>query len=248
MRTWVLLRGWAREARHWGPFPELLGAAFPDARIVALDLPGNGRFHGRPSPCSVAAMAAHSHNALREIGVAPPYSLLGLSLGGMVALEWMASHPAQIAAGVLLNTSARPFCSLAARLHPRNYMRLLRLLLERDAVRREAGILQLTSAAPGTHPDLPATWAGYARERPVSRASVLRQLYAAATCRAPVRPTVPLFVLASRGDRLVDCACSLALARRWNAALALHPSAGHDLTLDAGEWVASEIAAWIRRT
>ena len=34
--TWVLLRGLMREARHWGEFPALFGAAFPGAAIVTV--------------------------------------------------------------------------------------------------------------------------------------------------------------------------------------------------------------------
>jgi pimeloyl-ACP methyl ester carboxylesterase len=82
----------------------------------------------------------------------------------------------------------------------------------------------------------------------VSRGNVLRQLVAAALYRAPdARPPVPILVLASRGDRLVDAACSVNLARRWNAPIALHPTAGHDLTFDEGPWVASQVQQWLRR-
>ena len=38
---WVLLRGLTREARHWGGFPERLGAAL-GVEVHCLDLPGNG--------------------------------------------------------------------------------------------------------------------------------------------------------------------------------------------------------------
>ena len=39
MSTWVLLRGLAREARHWGEFPACLASRLAGARLVAVDLP-----------------------------------------------------------------------------------------------------------------------------------------------------------------------------------------------------------------
>jgi len=36
----------------------------------------------------------------------------------------------------------------------------------------------------------------------------------------------------------------LEIARRWSCAIALHPSAGHDLPLDDGAWVAQQVQAW----
>jgi hypothetical protein len=35
------------------------------------------------------------------------------------------------------------------------------------------------------------------------------------------------------------------IARRWHCSIAIHPTAGHDLPLDAGDWVAKEILAWL---
>jgi pimeloyl-ACP methyl ester carboxylesterase len=249
MSSWVLLRGWAREARHWGDFPAQFGTAIPGAQLVALDLPGSGRFWAQRSPWSIAAMVEESRQALRAQGAQPPYHLLGLSLGAMVSVEWASRHSAEVAACVLLNTSLRPFSAFHERLRPRHYATLLRIaLLEGDAREREATILRMTSAASAPRTDVIAAWARFAKEQPVSRGNVLRQLVAAALYRAPdARPPVPILVLASRGDRLVDAACSVNLARRWNAPIALHPTAGHDLTFDEGPWVASQVQQWLRR-
>jgi len=79
----------------------------------------------------------------------------------------------------------------------------------------------------------------------VSASNAMRQLLAAARFRAPeVAPPAPLLVLCSRGDRLVDPQCSIRLAAAWNARLAVHPTAGHDLPLDDGPWVAARVREW----
>ena len=54
--NWLLLRGLAREQRHWGRFPALLSAKLPGDRVFCLDLPGTGTEHRRKSPASIAAI------------------------------------------------------------------------------------------------------------------------------------------------------------------------------------------------
>jgi hypothetical protein len=51
-------------------------------------------------------------------------------------------------------------------------------------------------------------------------------------------------LLAGQQDNLVNVKCSLALAKRWNCAIQVHPNAGHDLPLDDEEWVSSQINQW----
>ncbi len=247
MSTWVLLRGLTRESRHWGDFPDILREHLGDAEVCLIDLPGNGRLNDRDSPLQVPAMAEDCRAQLRERGLAPPYFLLAMSLGAMVAVAWADRHPAELAGCVLINTSLRPFSSFQQRLRPRNYLPLLAMLLPgNDAARREKTILQLTSRHP-ERPEKQAEWAAYARENPVSPGNALRQLLAAARYRAPIRkPAPPLLILASAGDRLVNPDCSRRLAGHWQSAFVEHPTAGHDLPLDDGAWVAGQIALWSR--
>jgi predicted alpha/beta hydrolase family esterase len=88
-------------------------------------------------------------------------------------------------------------------------------------------------------------WSALAQSYPVARRNALRQLAAAARFRAPGRPpAMPVLVLASTCDRLVDASCSRAVAKAWNADLIEHPRAGHDLALDDGPWLAATVASW----
>jgi pimeloyl-ACP methyl ester carboxylesterase len=246
MTTWVLLRGLMRERRHWGVFPAVLADSLPPGTTVLTpDLPGNGSLSGMDSPVSIAAMVAFCRAQLREQGHAPPYHLCALSLGGMVAVEWSARHPAEIAAAVLINTSMRPFSPFYRRLRWQNYGRLARLLCC-AAPRQEALVLRLTSAMAAGGPGLLADWLRYRRDCPITRCNALRQLLAAARYRAPRRvPVPPLLVLAGAADRLVDPRCSRELADAWQTGRAVHPLAGHDLPLDDGQWVGAQIGAWL---
>ncbi|KAI1691128.1 zinc carboxypeptidase domain-containing protein [Ditylenchus destructor] len=128
-QTWVLLRGLTRESAHWGDFPARLLRALriqqPRARLELLDLPGNGDKHRQSSPTHVEDMMEDCRAELRRRGVPPPYQLLAMSLGAMVASEWAARYPGELSAIVLINTSLRPFSAFFRRLRPSNYWSLL---------------------------------------------------------------------------------------------------------------------------
>jgi len=245
--TWILLRGLTRESRHWGDFPERLQVWCGAARVQAIDLPGNGRLNRQESPLRVADMAQSCRRQLLERGLAPPYFVVAMSLGAMVAVDWATRHPTEIAGCVLINTSLRPFSPFYHRLQPGSYWPLLNLLLRGgNGEYRERTILQLTSSHPPA-PEILAAWADYARQCPVSSRNALRQLLAAIRYAAPAgRPAPPLLILSGAHDRLVDPRCSRRLAAQWATAFAEHPTAGHDLPLDDGAWVARQVGGWAR--
>lgn len=244
-RTWVLLRGLAREARHWGSFPQVLQQHLPPGdRVVALDLPGNGRLWHERSPAAVDAMVQSVRSRLRAQRLEGPCVVVALSLGGMVAVEWARQAPQDVAACVLINSSLGGLSPFWQRLRPRCYAALLRLLVPGTPVaRRERIVLRLTSALP-VEARVLEDWVRYARTRPVTAANVLRQLAAAARFRAPAQLHVPGLVIVSAGDRLVSPRCSAAMARVWDYPLRVHAGAGHDLPLDDPAWLAREIGAW----
>jgi pimeloyl-ACP methyl ester carboxylesterase len=247
MTRWVLLRGLTREAGHWGGFVEVLKARLGESQVLAIDLPGNGRLHREPSPTRVQHLLAHCRGQLRAMGAAPPYHLFAMSLGAMVAIEWADSHADELAGCVLVNTSLGGVSAPWQRLRPAALGTLLRLALGRADDRAwEAAILRLTARCVADPQATLGAWLALRRERPVSRANALRQLLAAARYRAPARrPAVPMLLLASRLDALVDVCCSRTLAGRWQLVLAEHPSAGHDLPLDDPQWTAARVAEWL---
>ncbi|WLT31897.1 alpha/beta fold hydrolase [Geothrix sp. PMB-07] len=245
MSTWILLRGLTRESRHWGDFPGQLQAALPLARILAVDLPGNGTFHQEASPLTVQGMVAHARAQLVELGAAPPFHLLALSMGAMVATAWAEAFPGEVAGCVLINTSFRGFSPPHRRLRPRAWPSLLRMPLTPSAEGRERLLFSLTSRREaGPVPPWKA-WVEIRRSRPGHLRNALRQLLAAARFKAPAQAPAPTLVLTSAGDGLVASRCSLDISRRWACALAIHPWAGHDLTLDDGAWVAHQIRQWL---
>ena len=249
MTSFVLLRGLTREARHWGDFPALLAVQQPGASVHCLDLPGNGRFNRQRSPATVVGMMEFCRAQLQLDGLAPPYCLVAMSLGAMVATAWAQRYPAQLSGAVLINTSMRPFSPFWQRLRPQNYARLMRLLVLNPTA-REREVLALTSQmtrldAHRSHAAL-LQWVRWATQAPVSASNAWRQLLAAARFRAArSRPATPLLLLVGAADALVHPACSHAIAQAWDCSLLEHPRAGHDLPLDDGAWLAHTIDHWL---
>lgn len=260
--VWVLLRGWARGQDHWGDFPARLQAAWPGARVITPDLPGNGRRRAERSPTRVADLTddlrAQVRLHMRMQGLPPdpvhtraqqqrpaPVHLLALSMGAMVACDWAHRHPGEVARLALLNTSLRRFSPWHHRLQPGALWRLLGCLARKaDASTWEHTILALTAHRPRQPVALLADWTRLREQQPVQAANLWRQLWAAARHAGPAgRPPVPLLLLASRQDQLVNVCCSQALARAWQAPLRVHPWAGHDLPLDDPDWVLRQLGA-----
>lgn len=243
MASWIFLRGLTRQSEHWGAFLEQFRHVLPGQTIVPLDLAGNGVLNSHRSRTRVQDMVIDCRAQLQAQGLPPPYHLLAMSLGAMVAVAWAQAKPDEVAAQVLINTSLRPYSAATDRLQPSNYATLLRLLLSGSPLAWERAILHMTSNRPDEQV-LPF-WLGLRKAFPVSRLNALRQLWAAARfIAAEGSPAPPTLLLASTHDRLVSVVCSHALAHHWRCPLLEHPSAGHDIPLDDGIWVATSVRTW----
>ena len=246
---WVLLRGLTREARHWGDMTLVLAQQLESTdattrhTVTTLDLPGNGVAASQASPCSVRAMVESARKQLAATGAKPPYALLAMSLGGMVATDWAQRYPDEVTRLVLINTSMRPYSRFTERLRPTSWARVALLALRwRSAQPAEQTIHQLTCNRQANRADDLATWLEIRKSAPVTAANALRQLIAAARFRSrPAPPRCPVLVLSSTLDRLVDARCSATLATAWLAPHYRHPWAGHDLPHDDAPWVAQRI-------
>lgn len=235
---WLLLRGLARESAHWGDWLEQLRRSRPQDSFHTLDLPGTGLSRHFRSPASVAGARQFAERSTRQLP--RPLGLIGLSLGGMVALDWALENPEDCASLVLISSSS----GLSApwrRLQPAQWSPVIRMLGQAESDARERAILALTSNRP-LNISVLEQWQAIQRMRPVRRVDVIRQLYAASRYK-PLSgvPQMPTLVLASQGDRLMDWRCSRDLAESLECPMEVHPDAGHDLPLDDGQWLIAQI-------
>jgi len=234
----VLLRGLAREQAHWGDFPAAL--ARQTARPVwCQDLPGMGQYHQELSPANMQRLAELMLPRLRRQHPGP-WHLVAMSLGAMLALQLAVLAPQLVASLVLINTSAGRLTPFYQRLRWQQYPKVLSAFVA-PLPQREQLILQLTSNALQRRQQQLETALWIAKQRPVLRRNVIRQLWAASRFVLPPRPDCPLLLLSGGGDQLVDPLCSRRLAEQWQVPHQQHPLAGHDLVLDAPDWLLSQL-------
>lgn len=245
-RHWLLLRGLARESAHWCGFDERLQQGFPNARITTLDLPGTGNGHRETSPVTIDAITRKVRSQAQERGVLrQPVTLLAISLGGMVAWEWLLRYPDDSCGAILLNTSFAGLNPFYQRLRWQSYGSIARMALC-SGYQRERAVLRLVGNDGSRHHSVAEDWARIQAERPISALNTLRQLVAAAGYSPPeTRPVQPLLLLNTRKDRLVAPDCSAAISKKWALPLREHPWAGHDLILDDGAWVVAQARQWL---
>jgi pimeloyl-[acyl-carrier protein] methyl ester esterase len=95
----VLLHGWGLHGGMWGPW---LDALTDVARLHVLDLPGHGRSGFSPSQGDLPGMARAVFARLPSGA-----TVLGWSLGGLIALELARRHPRQVHALILIASTPR---------------------------------------------------------------------------------------------------------------------------------------------
>ncbi len=242
-----MLRGLAREQRHWGNFPDHFTSEIAGSKVHLLDLPGTGTENHRRCPQDVAQITDDLRQRWYALTLEHPgpWGLLAVSLGGMVAMQWCATYASDFERLVLVNSSASNLSAPHRRMNLRVVPQVARALVDKDAVSRERRILSITTRMLTDHERVATEWATYLTERPISRKTAISQILAAACFRAPAKITTPLLVLAGAHDPLADPMCGFRLSRHFQAPLHVHPSAGHDLSLDDPGWLAKQVKTWI---
>ena len=244
--NWLLLRGLVREQRHWGDFPAAFESSSSDRKVFCLDLPGFGTESSRNSPSRVSEIVDDIRARwlkLRESS-SGDWSILAASLGGMIAMDWCARYPGDFQQLVVLNSSVNTFSPIYRRFRISNWPTVMRLTLSNSAEVRETGILKITITNKEIFEQSLNRNVRIATENPVRRAEMFRQLLAGARFTLNKIPEIRTLVLASDGDILCDSSCSRAIASHFKAQLRVHPTAGHDLSIDAPEWVSQEVNSW----
>ena len=247
MKHIVLLRGLAREAAHWGDLPNRLQQQWGDEiQIHALDFPGCGHYFAQPALTSVEAMTDHARKeiAARNINTTiDSLFVIGISMGGMIALDWAQRFPREVRGLVLINSStgSQP---LWWRLRPGVWLNVISALIAPTHA-REARVLSIVSNHRTDYAQQLTRWLDIQQQRPVSRATIVTMLRAAARFRPQVSCRVSGLILASQNDRMVSVRASEAIARHFHWPILRHETAGHDLPLDDPEWVTEQISKWL---
>jgi len=238
-----LIRGLARETRHWGGFLPRMAQSFSGAKIHPLEIPGSGRLNNHISPIkSSEYINAIRQQYLNHAAEGDDCKIIGLSLGGMIVAHWLEQNPLDFSAAVLINTSLSisPFYK---RLQISGGAQLFTSLLTTDIYKREKKLASLLCNL-ANRDVIARQWVDISKTAPVTSKNLFRQLIAAATFRLPAKPKVPMLILCSTNDRLVSASCSKDIASLWNSILFCHDTAGHDITTDDPEWCIKKLQNW----
>ena len=98
----VLLHGWCCNRRFWR---EQIAALEKDHRVLALDFRGHGDSEAPAGGYTIARLADDVSDAMAALGVSPA-TVVGHSMGGIVAQDLVLMHPDQVVGLVLVTTLA----------------------------------------------------------------------------------------------------------------------------------------------
>jgi pimeloyl-ACP methyl ester carboxylesterase len=86
-----------------GTWDGVLKAVAPKARVFAYNRPGYGRSDDTPEVRDGATIVEDLRRMLAQCGMAPPYVLVGHSLGGLYMQQFARAHPDEVAGVVLVD-------------------------------------------------------------------------------------------------------------------------------------------------
>lgn len=243
---WLFLRGFYREQSHWADFPKAFQKRFPQAVLSFVDLPGSGLVFDSKSPISISGILESVRSRyLKSAGSNEPFSILSISMGSMVAAEWVKRYPTEIQFVVMMNTSFANFSKINNRVNLARLTDLLKVAKISDPVAKELAILEITTNLLSAQAKslYAQQFASATRNTPISLSTALRQLMALSRFRSLTDwpPFVKALLLAGGRDRLVCPVCSQDIAQHLSLPLEIHPNAGHDLPLDAPDWILDQI-------
>lgn len=246
-QNWLLLRGLAREERHWGAFPQMLQEQAPHLKVHFLELPGVGK----KAHIEAFSQIKEYTNLLREEWLQlqtehpEPWGIMAISMGGMIGMDWCHRFPHDIKSLILINSSAGNLSAPHHRFSPLAMGTVLKLFFREDYEEREEAILKLTTNMLDVNEDIIKKNAAFSADTPIRRASFIKQMVAASRFKIPKELSQELLVLAAKKDRLASYKCSQSIAKHFHKKLNLHDKAGHDLPLDDPQWVIDHIKKFL---
>lgn len=243
----VALRGLGRSVRHWLGYDEELADKF---RVITLDLRGVGRTTIQPGwDLSIFDMADDVATVLKENDLGPAH-VMGISLGGMVALATALRYPDWVESVITVNTSVAGLGKM--RLTPAALRAIAKGMREHPEVHEHLAQILVGSHCPE---DVQQEVARRHKEieqiegRPTDAAA--KQVLAAARFR--VKPELkqlehPVLVTYGTADQFVPTSNSRKLATLLpNGTLVPVVGGGHELMLDKNEELTRLVEEWVNR-
>lgn len=231
----VLVNGWTASGLLWPA--ELVAQLEGSFDVVRIDNRGTGYSRTATAPFTLTQLAADVRVVLNAIG-ARSATVVGLSMGGMIAQELAINHPDVVERLVLCGT--RP--PTPAAFQPAPSVLAGVVAAPRPGERIDDFILRTWGAvaAPGfveSHPEQMRELVADVRRRPTPRAGVFDQMRAIAAWSGAhrlARITAPTVVLHGADDPLIPVGNGMRLAQLIPGARYVElPAVGHHVSYEA---------------
>jgi pimeloyl-ACP methyl ester carboxylesterase len=240
----LLLTGLGSKRLGWERQMEAFGREY---RTIAIDHRDTGDSDEASVPYTIADLAGDASALLSTLGIARAH-VVGISLGGFVALELAVRHPQQVEKLVLVSTSAggpthvQPNPEIAMLLAPDPNMEI-----GQRAIRNYSNIMAADYVR--AHPEELARIAEVARYRPMSAGGYMRQLQAALAHDVAgelTRVAAPTLVIHGDLDPLVPPPNGANLAARIPGARHLvYPGVGHIPIIERADQFNRDVLAFL---
>ena len=240
----LLLTGLGSKRLGWERQMEAFGRLY---RTIAIDHRDTGDSDEASAPYTIADLADDASTLLTTLGIARAH-VVGISLGGFVALELAVRHAEQIEKLVLVSTSAggpshvQPNPEIAMLLAPDPNMEI-----GQRAVRNYSNIMAADYVR--AHPEELERIAEVARYRPMSAGGYMRQLQAALAHDVAGelgRVAAPTLVIHGELDPLVPPPNGAHLAARIPGAQHMvYPGVGHIPIIERTEQFNRDVLAFL---
>jgi len=225
----VFIHGLGSSARDWEyqvPF------FAPRYRVVVFDVRGHGRSDKPTGPYSVPLFAQDAAALIRALEAAPAH-VVGISMGGMIALQLAVDEPALVRSLVVVNSGPE----LVVRTFRERLMILQRFLIVRLLGMRKMGevLSQRLFPRPDQAPLRQMFVERWAENDPRAYREAMRALvgWSVADRLGDIR--CPTLVIASDQDYTPVSAKEAYVARMPNARLVVIPDAHHAVTVERPE-------------
>ncbi|MFM7536355.1 MAG: alpha/beta fold hydrolase [Acidimicrobiales bacterium] len=247
--TVILVNGWAASGLVW---PQALIERLERyADVVRIDNRGSGWSRTAPAPFTIGDLADDVAAVARAVG-ARRATVVGLSMGGMVAQEAALRHPGLVERLVLLGT--RPAAPAGFAAAPGLIEGLVAPVRPGESARGHLARTWTSLTGPGfaeRHPDRIAELVSQVLARPTPMAGVVDQLRAIAAWYGsgrlarlgrPGRSPVPAVVVHGAADRLIPVGNGMRLAQLVAGARYVElPGVGHLVPYEAPDAVESAV-------
>ncbi|MBK9293008.1 MAG: alpha/beta hydrolase [Oligoflexia bacterium] len=206
-KNWILIRGLARHSQHWGTFSDMFVKAHAGDFVEFLDLCGNGTQNELSSFLKISDYTDDLRLRSKSIAKNEKVNIVAISMGAMVAIDWVNRYPKEVESITTINTSDGGSSKFWQRLQPESYKILAKILFyNQNPYEREKLSLDLITNLLKNKAEVAKQFSGF---KVTSRINFFRQIFAASQFRFPKnKPNCEITMICSNGDRLVSSQCT----------------------------------------